>query len=279
MPINELQNEQSAVGGSTTKAGGILERIFNPASIIDYRNDYLRLSSTLTYSYLLTLPFLLLYEIGIFLLNAGSPYGVRIGADIVVKNALNFVGLDGTFLFSLLLLILGAGIFWYEKNHGVVVRLRYLGFMFLESLLYALVLGIAVGTFVGGIFGMSVGTTALQMPGDPGGSVLSGLVLSLGAGVYEELIFRLLLVSLLFALLFFLRRSEKVRYAIAAVVGALIFSAVHYTGAYGDSFEVASFTFRFLMGLALNGLMLLRGFGIAVAAHALYDVWVTLGAI
>ena len=261
------------------REGGMIERIFNPASILQYDNEYLRLSSTLSYSYLITLPFLLLYEIGVFFMNAGSASGVRISADILVKQALGLVGLNGTFAFSMVVLVLGAFVFWYERSRGVVLKMKYLGWMLLESLAYAILLGMIVGTFVGTLFGAGVGETtnvALQMPGQPGGSVFSGLVLSLGAGVYEELIFRLVLVSLLFAALFFLRKSELLRYGIAAVIGALIFSAIHYTGVYGDPFTLSSFTFRFLMGLALNGLMLLRGFGIAVAAHALYDVYVTL---
>ena len=276
MHIDELQNRPGTDEVSSRTEGGILERIFNPASIIGYRNEYLRLSTTLSYSYLLTLPFLLLYELGVMLMNLGAPSGVRISADVLVKRFMNLVGLDGTFAFGLVILLLGAGILWYERRHGVVIRARYLGFMFLESLAYALLLGTLVGTIVAGLFGMSIDSAALQMPGQPGGSILSGLVLSLGAGVYEELIFRLVLVSLLFAILFFLRTSQVVRYGIAAIIGALIFSAIHYTGPFGDEFTLASFTFRFLMGLALNGLMLLRGFGIAVAAHALYDVYVTL---
>lgn len=261
------------------REGGMIERIFNPASILRYDNEYLRLSSTLSYSYLITLPFLLLYEVGIFFINSGSLNGVRISADILVKQALGVIGLNGTFAFSALVLVVGGVLFWYERRAGVEVKPKYLGFMFLESLAYAILLGMIVGTVVGGLFGAGVeesSLVALQMPGQPGGTILSGLVLSLGAGVYEELIFRLVLVSLLFAALFFLKKSDLLRYAIAAIVGALIFSAIHYTGAYGDSFNLSSFTFRFLMGLALNGLMLLRGFGIAVAAHALYDVYVTL---
>ncbi len=274
--MSQLQHNLEKTGG---REGGMIERIFNPASILRYDNEYLRLSSTLSYSFLITLPFLLLYEIGIFFVNGGSANGVRISADILVKQVLGVVGLNGTFAFSILLLLLGGIIFWYERRAGVEVKAKYLGFMFLESLAYAILLGMIVGTIVGGLFGAGVGESslvALQMPGQPGGSLLSGLVLSLGAGVYEELIFRLVLVSLLFAALFFLKKSDLLRYAIAAVIGALIFSAIHYTGAYGDPFTLSSFTFRFLMGLALNGLMLLRGFGIAVAAHALYDVYVTL---
>ncbi len=269
--MKELQQ-----GGSAAEDHGFLERVFNPSSILNYQNDYLRNSSTLSYSYLITLPFLVLYEVGIFFVNAGSTSGVRISADVFIKQIFSSIGLNGTFAFGALVVIVGVIVLNQERKEGIVIKPKYLGYMFLESLAYGILLGFLVGSFVSDIFGASVASTTLQMPGQPGGSIFSGLVLSLGAGVYEELIFRLILVSLLFALLFWIKSSGLVRYSIAAIIGALIFSGVHYIGFYGDPFELGSFTFRFLMGLALNGLMLLRGFGIAVAAHALYDVYVTL---
>ena len=61
---------------------------------------------------------------------------------------------------------------------------------------------------------------------------------------------------------------------LSTIVGAVVFSAVHYVGALGDVFTWPSFTFRFLFGLALNALFLVRGFGVAAWTHALYDVMV-----
>lgn len=119
-----------------------------------------------------------------------------------------------------------------------------------------------------------------------GGLTLSDqIVLSLGAGFYEELVFRLILVSAIagfFALIVRAlklseeRFSKTLRYSVAAVLGALVFSWVHYTGAFGDTFHLGSFTFRFLMGLVLNVIFLWRGFGVAAMTHALYDIVVTL---
>jgi hypothetical protein len=62
----------------------------------------------------------------------------------------------------------------------------------------------------------------------------------------------------------------------ATLISALIFSAFHYVGAYGDPWQLESFTFRFLAGIAFSALFLLRGFGIAAWTHALYDVFLTL---
>ena len=59
-----------------------------------------------------------------------------------------------------------------------------------------------------------------------------------------------------------------------ALVCAAIFSGVHYVGALGDPFEVKSFVFRFVLGFLLTIIYSLRGFAVAVWAHAFYDIWV-----
>lgn len=104
------------------------------------------------------------------------------------------------------------------------------------------------------------------------------LMLSLGAGLYEELLFRVLLVGALALLgervLGWRRREAGI---MACVVGALLFSGFHYIGPFGDPWQLASFTFRFLAGLVFSALYLTRGFGITAWTHALYDVYVTLG--
>jgi hypothetical protein len=63
----------------------------------------------------------------------------------------------------------------------------------------------------------------------------------------------------------------------ATLVGALVFSAFHYIGPYGDPIDLPSFTFRALAGLVFSAMYLIRGFGITAWSHALYDVFLTLG--
>jgi membrane protease YdiL (CAAX protease family) len=83
-------------------------------------------------------------------------------------------------------------------------------------------------------------------------------MLSLGAGLYEELLFRVLLVGTLAAggrvLLGMSRRGAGI---LATVVGALVFSGFHYIGRYGDPFEIQSFVFRTISGLAFSGMYLM----------------------
>jgi hypothetical protein len=103
-------------------------------------------------------------------------------------------------------------------------------------------------------------------------------MISLGAGIYEELLFRVILVSglawLAAAGLGWTRIQANV---FAVFLGALVFSAFHYIGPYGDSLQLGSFTFRAVSGLLFSALYVLRGFGITAWTHALYDVFLALG--
>jgi hypothetical protein len=148
--------------------------------------------------------------------------------------------------------------------------------MFGESALLGLLLGIVVGTLTAHFLGalplaaQSAGARTLESMG-----LSTRLMLALGAGLYEELLFRVLLVGGMAAgLKWIFGAPTLVAGAIAAVAGALIFSAFHYVGAYGDRWELASFTYRAIAGLVFSGLYLTRGFGITAWAHALYDVYV-----
>lgn len=247
-----------------------LDQRLNAAAAVAPRSDYLGLTKTLSYSFVFVLPLFLLYEIGMVVLHVGLGTNVRIGADVLIRQFLALVGVDSTLWLGVLVMVVGAVILGAEYRRGIRIRPAWFLGMLAESAVYAVVVGMAVSMIVGAIMAMP----ALQIPGTT--RFAENLVLSLGAGLYEELLFRLVLVSGLFALLRLLPISTAAAYSIAAVIGAIIFSWAHYVGPLGDPFQLSSFAFRAIMGLALNGLFLLRGFGIAAMTHALYDVMVTL---
>src|SRR5437660_801216 len=102
---------------------------------------------------------------------------------------------------------------------------------------------------------------------------LPRLLLSLGAGIYEELLFRVLLVGAFAAAARALLGWRPITAGVAAtLLGAAIFSAFHYIGPYGDRLQLYSFVFRMVAGLFFSALYLARGFGITAWTHALYDV-------
>ena len=203
---------------------------------------------------------------------------MRNGADVVLKSFfLSFGGQHGLLAFNAVLL--GAG------TVLVVRDMRRNG----QGMQPGVFLGMTAESAVGGlVFGMVAGTlTALLLRGAPALMVAwqgttsfdmpTQLMISLGAGIYEELLFRVLMVG---TLAWVGRRllgwSPLVAGIAATLVGAVLFSAFHYVGPYGDALELGSFTFRAVAGVLFSAMYLLRGLGITAWTHALYDVFLTL---
>lgn len=239
------------------------------------RWSYTSATRTVTYGFLASLPLLVLYEIGIVLANRGAIAGVEVGAGVWLKTLLTYLGGRGWFAMGIVVLVIGTWAFWRDRNRRPPVRRDYFIRLIAESALYAVLLAVTIGYAVGALFGSWVLPAGLvQTVGEL--SVPLRLALSVGAGLYEELVFRVLLVGGMFWVMTLFLEKRKVAYGLAAVIGALIFSAAHYIGPLGDPFEMPSFTFRAFFGLALNGIFLLRGFAAAAWTHALYDIFVTL---
>jgi len=238
--------------------------------------DYLARSRAPRYSVLFALPLLLLYEGFSALLTGSAVDGVRNGADVLLKSL--FVGLggrNGLVAFGVVLLLGGAYLVWTDRRKSnEPLEPRIFGFMLAESAAYATLFGFVVGwlttVLLRGPRGLSVGGLgSLSLP--------TQLVVSLGAGIYEELVFRVLLVgALLWGMRAVLGTGKALSAAGAVIVSALVFSSFHYMGSLGDTFTVSSFTFRAIAGLAFSLVYVMRGFGIAAWTHALYDLGLSL---
>ncbi len=237
--------------------------------------DDLRRSRAPRYSVLFAAPLLALYEILSAALSGSAVAGVRNGADVLLKSLfVAFGGRDGVVVFGVLLIGAGAAIVWRDvRKSGERMRATVFGWMLVESAAYAAVFGTVVGMLTAVLL---EGPRALSAGGAAALDLHTQMVVSLGAGIYEELLFRVVLVG---ALLWLGRRLGLGRVAASAaavVVSALIFSAFHYVGALGDTFTVQSFTFRAIAGLAFSALYVVRGFGITAWTHALYDLGLAL---
>jgi hypothetical protein len=235
---------------------------------------YFQATRTPRYSLLFALPLLVLYEVLAFALSHSALAGMRNGADVLLKSLfVGFGGRSGLVVFGAILLGTGAALVWRDRKAGGALKPRWFLWMGLESLGYALVFGLVAGTLTQLVLhGPRLAVGPFQRLG-----LATQLMISLGAGIYEELLFRVLLVG---TLAWLARRAlgwpATWAGVSAAVIGALIFSAFHYIGPYGDPFRVPSFVFRAIAGLLFSGLYLLRGFGITAWTHALYDVLLAL---
>jgi hypothetical protein len=240
--------------------------------------DYLRRSRSAWYSFLFVLPLLALYHAGVVITNLASGGAVVNGADALLQAALHAMGVGG-WLASAWFLAAILGVWIYRADPAArrqPLQARAFLFMLGECLVYAALFGGVVAGIVHWL--MPWVNTGLQI----GASLGFGrsLALSLGAGLYEELVFRVLGMGGLFWLLRRLLPGRETQAALGAVVlSSLIFSLFHYFGPLGDRFQLASFMFRFVAGIVLAAIYKTRGFGIAAGTHALYDVLVVLRGI
>jgi membrane protease YdiL (CAAX protease family) len=229
---------------------------------------YHRATRSATYGFLSALPLFALYEAMIVLVNSDAVRTVRVGAGVLLKDLLAMTGASGGLVLTLLVVGGGVAAYLLDRRRSIPLRTRYFVALVGESAVYAVGVALVVSSLVGALF-------AAAPP--PEGALWTQLALSIGAGLYEELVFRVLLVGGLFLLCRALLETPTQAYLLAALLGAALFSLVHYVGPLGDPFALPSFTFRFLFGLALNALFLARGFGVAAWTHALYDVLVVTG--
>lgn len=226
------------------------------------------------YAVLFALPLLLAYE-ALVAMQGASGGTVRNGAEALFTGAFTAVaGARGPLVFGGLLLGIGGWLAWRDRRGAL--RPAWFAGMAAESVGWAVATAVVVGQLTAQLLGraglLAAGAGPLEEL-----SALDRLTVSLGAGLYEELLFRVVLVGGLAwgARAAFGMRDGAAK-GVAVAVSALVFSAFHYIGPGGDVFTLASFTFRAIAGVWFSLLFVLRGFGIAAWTHALYDVGVLL---
>lgn len=217
----------------------------------------------------LTLPVFIAYHLGVVLLP------VRNAADWMTRELTALSDHDPK-LYTLLTVCVGvayAGTL-LALGRGHALRAGAFVWLIVEAAVYAIAMRALAMYVVGEVF---LGTLPVSN-GVPFGNEFAGLVLSFGAGFYEELAFRVGLYWLghrLIVVLFAMSRWHRVATKIGwAVLSALAFSLWHYVGALGDPFDARSFVFRWVCGLVFCLIFEFRGFAPAVWTHVLYDIWV-----
>jgi hypothetical protein len=213
-------------------------------------------------------PLLIAYEAGVLWLGDYEG-GLRNGADFLMRDWLEQAGFHHWFLLPALVVALLLG--WQiAGKYPWRVSADTLAGMAAESLLFAFVL-IVLGQLQDLAFQRWGTPAALSIEFGP---TAARAVTYLGAGVYEEVLFRLCLLPLVFGVLRIVRLPKRFAAVVAVVATSLLFAAAHYVGPVADQFALFSFTFRALAGLFFAGLFCLRGFGITVGCHAAYDLLV-----
>lgn len=229
--------------------------------------SYLLKSKTSFYSFLFTLPLFFLYEVNILFLSWDDILVVRNGADFLMRNILESFDIYGLYGLGLVFFLglLVTYIFFIKEDQQQEVNVNFLFIMLAESMLWSVVLYFLLFKFM----------VLLMNP--VGKTILQQVTLAIGAGIYEEFLFRVLLIAGLSGILGFVFMWDKTfKNIIAVVLSGGIFSAFHFMGEYGDFFSMELFLIRFFAGLILGVLYMYRGFGITAYTHSIYDLIVLI---
>jgi hypothetical protein len=231
---------------------------------------YLREGSGPLADLALTLPIFVIYHLGVVWMD------VQNAADIVTRElkelassslpAYSALTVAIGLIFAGSLLVLG---------RGHTLRWQRFALVAAEGVLYAVAMRL-VASYVVGKVHLDAGAPA---PGADSTGFFTSVVLSLGAGLYEEIAFRVGLYGLgrrvLLAMMPEALPGQRVMASIGwAALSAAVFSGWHYFGQFGEPFELRSFVFRWVCGLVFTLIYVFRGFAPAVWTHALYDIWV-----
>jgi hypothetical protein len=219
---------------------------------------------------LFLLPLLLVYEVGVLTLAGEDPNLLRNGADVWLRWGLERYGLCQPWLPPALLLgwlIVRAWISWKDRPTELLTTLFG---MVLESIVYAVGLWTVARNFEMLLthWGLPLAAISFHTP------AAEQVVTYIGAGIYEEVLFRLGLYSLLYYLLRVVLIPLPLAIMLAACGAAVTFAAAHHLGDNGEELLPVLFLFRVIAGLYFTALYVMRGFGIAVGAHAGYDILV-----
>lgn len=244
------------------------------------KSDYWRQSRLPWPSLVFLMPLLVAYEAGVLWLGGRHAAEIRSGADRWLRIGLEGIGLGVEWL-PPLLVVLGLLVWQWVERHPWRVSPETLAGMFAESVAFAFIL-LLLGQIQSLVFSWSpMADHAAARDGlviaalTPATTARLAVALGyVGAGIYEEVLFRLALLPPLMAVLkqpYFLKRWAT---PLAVVVTSLLFSAAHHAGPSGEPFDLFRFTFRALAGGIFAALFVLRGFGITAASHALYDLLV-----
>ena len=234
--------------------------------------DYLRATRHPWPILVLLLPLLTTYESGVLILGGSNSDSLRNGADAWLRYALDSFGLNHLIVAPLTIAAVFAVWSWLRREDRPDSLLTVCCGMLLECFLFALVLWGISHAFAPFLDRIGVPLNSISNV-DP---VVTRIITFVGAGIYEEILFRLILFSGLAWLLQHATMPKAGAVALAAAFSALLFAAAHHVGPYGEKMDSYVFLFRMMAGVFFALLFQLRGFGVAAGTHACYDVLVGL---
>ncbi|MEM9294296.1 MAG: CPBP family intramembrane glutamic endopeptidase [Planctomycetota bacterium] len=220
------------------------------------------------------LPLLLAYQLGAILLTSGDRLP-PIFAESLLSQFFDLFGVTGVHLPGIVVVVVLLAQHAVTRDPWQAEPRLYLG-MAVEAVLLAMPL-LAFAALLSRVGDPVAGITsalAAPPPEDPVAAMTwkQRILIALGAGIYEELVFRLIAIAALHTVFYELLRLKNRTAVVASVVlSSAAFAAYHFVGP-SNPFDAARATLYVAGGAYLAAVYILRGFGVVVGAHAVYDI-------
>jgi membrane protease YdiL (CAAX protease family) len=288
----------------------------SPKQWLDFRKDsYLERTSRPIYAIIFLLPFIIFYEVGTFSINTDvlNQSKIRVAAFVWLQNLLESMGFGVKFAWvapplAVVVILLALQItsrkqwrFWFRDMLPMSIECVLLA---VPLIVLTLFMGSSAAQ-EGNVSRFEPHNTQTQIVSLPacssvsggnlpslsaeageaadGQSLIANIITGIGAGIYEELVFRLILICLLMLILQdVLRLTHKNSIVLAVLISAALFSAHHHIDLFSgqpnanDPFNSVRFAFRTIAGIYFAVLFAIRGFGITAGTHAFYDIIATI---
>ncbi len=285
---------------------------YSTSQLFNFAKDsYLERTSRPIYAIVFLLPFIIFYEVGTFCINTDilNQSQIRVVAFVWLQNLLESLGFGGKFAWvasplAVVVILIALQItsakqwrFWIGDILPMTAECILLAVPLIVLTLFLSSSAVPEGNIswfddsairaqagslpsCSSVAGGSLSPLSAEA-GDvgPGQSLLANIVTGIGAGIYEELVFRLILICLLM-LLFqdVLRLTHKKSIILSVLISAALFSAHHHIDLLSgqpnatDPFNLIKFAFRTIAGIYFAVLFAIRGFGITAGTHAFYNI-------
>jgi membrane protease YdiL (CAAX protease family) len=288
---------------------------YNASQLFNFaKESYLERTGRPIYALIFLLPFIIFYEVGTLLINTDvlNQSQVRVVAFVWLQNLLEYLGSGSKLawvapplavMVILVALQLASRKQWYFGLSDIWPMTMECILLAVPLIVLSLFLSSPareqndIGQFANTAIQIeakvtpSCSSTAANSSAviQAGGgevtneSLLANIITSIGAGIYEELIFRLILICALMMLFQdVLQLDRKNSIILSILISAALFSAHHHivfvNGQLGQSapFNWPEFGFRTIAGVYFAALFAIRGFGITAGTHAFYDIIATI---
>lgn len=273
------------------------------------QDSYLERTSRPIYAVIFLLPFILFYEYGTFAINTDmiNQEQIRVVAFVWLQKFLDSVGFGGKFAWAppvaVIIILLSLQItsrkqwsFWIYDYFLMIIECILLAIPLIVLTLFISSAGLRYMHHKGqnnseaqlvrpqpvcaSVEYHDINSSgSLQNYTDVKKNVMANIVTGIGAGIYEELVFRLILICILIVIFQDLIGMDHLNSIVLSVlVSAALFSAYHhidfFTGRPNavDPFDLTEFIFRTIAGIYFAILYAIRGFGITAGTHAFYNI-------